>query len=189
MIVAVPTSALASAAEAALVVLARLGDRRALEELIRRRQSHTRNLLRRLCRNAALADDLAQETFLQMCKQLRQLQSPAAFGAWLRQIAVNIWLQYARGRESFAACDEAMLASDAPATAEQLDLDAALGTLPASVRLCIVLNYHEGLSHADIATATQLPLGTVKSHITRGTARLRQLLAAYDHPSERRSYA
>ena len=64
-------------------------------------------------------------------------------------------------------------------TAERLDLDAALALLPPEVRLCVVLAYNDGLSHPEIAELTQLPLGTVKSHISRGAARLRESLAAY----------
>jgi RNA polymerase sigma-70 factor (ECF subfamily) len=50
--------------------------------------------------------------------------------------------------------------------------------------MCIVLSYQGGMSHGEIAAATQLPLGTVKSHIARGTARLRELLAAYHSSHE-----
>ena len=66
---------------------------------------------------------------------------------------------------------------------EGMDLGGALATLANAVRLCIVLSYHEGMTHPEIAEATKLPLGTVKSHINRGTQRLRQLLSAYrDEP-------
>jgi RNA polymerase sigma-70 factor (ECF subfamily) len=62
---------------------------------------------------------------------------------------------------------------------ERLDLDAALATLPPQARLCVVLAYSEGMSHAEISDATAIPLGTVKSHIARGAARLREILHAY----------
>ena len=65
------------------------------------------------------------------------------------------------------------------ALSRQLDLDAALARLPPDVRLCMVLAYNEGMSHAEINQMTSIPLGTVKSHITRGSARLRELLQAY----------
>jgi RNA polymerase sigma factor (sigma-70 family) len=176
---------LTSAAEANVVALACTGDHSAFAELVRRRQSSLRNLLRRLCRDVALADDLAQETFLQAWKQLRHLRSVGAFGGWLRQIAVNAWLQHARSSEWFTDFDNF---SGEPATpsayADRLDLDAALSRLPPQVRACIVLAYHEGMSHGEIASTTHLPLGTVKSHISRGTARLREVLAAYDDQSE-----
>lgn len=174
-------------AEAAIVALARAGNLQAFEELVRRRQSAVRGLLRRMCRDAALADDLAQETLLQAWRQLRSLQSVGAFGGWLRQIAVNVWLQHARRRESFSGANDDL--ADTPTVAERLDLDGALAQLPAAMRLCIVLNYHEGMSHSEIAAATQLPLGTVKSHIARGTTRLRELLSAYDSTAARSVHA
>lgn len=180
---------LATAAEASIVALARLGDQSAFEELVRRRQSHTRNLLRRLCRNTALADDLAQETFLKAWQQLRNLQSIGAFSGWLQKIAVNTWLQHIRSSDSFVALDDVDDLGATPILVESVDLDSALGTLNPSVRLCIVLSYHEGMSHGEIASITQIPLGTVKSHIARGTARLRELLAAYDSTHERQIHA
>ena len=64
-------------------------------------------------------------------------------------------------------------------TAERLDLDGALALLPPEARLCVVLAYNDGLSHPEIAALTGLPLGTVKSHIARGAARLRETLVAY----------
>jgi RNA polymerase sigma-70 factor, ECF subfamily len=172
---------LGSAAEASVVALACAGDHSAFEELVRRRQSSIRSLLRNLSRDAALADDLAQETFLQAWKHIRSLRVPAAFSGWLRRLAINSWRQHLR-REGVFWGSEEVDASDVastPTATECLDLKSALAALAPNVRLCVVLSYHEGMSHGEIATATQLPLGTVKSHITRGTARLRELLAAY----------
>lgn len=181
-------AALAAAAEATLAGLAICGDDSAYGELVRRRQSQIRGLLRRLCRNPALADDLAQQSFLQAWRRVRTLQSPAAFGGWLRKIAINSWLQHVRARgdqpveptsEESPESNDA-LATHEPMVAERLDLDRALSHLAPDVRLCIALACGERMSHREIAEATSLPLGTVKSHITRGTARLRELLRAYE---------
>jgi RNA polymerase sigma-70 factor (ECF subfamily) len=57
-----------------------------------------------------------------------------------------------------------------------IDLERALDTLRPAERVCIVLCMREGMSHAEVARATSLPLGTVKSHVARGTAKLRALL-------------
>lgn len=66
-----------------------------------------------------------------------------------------------------------------------MDLDRALAELKDHVRLCIVLSYHEGMTHDEIANITGIALGTVKSHIRRGTQRLQETLAAYkDAPPE-----
>jgi RNA polymerase sigma-70 factor, ECF subfamily len=172
---------LASAVEASVVALACAGDQPAFEELVRRRQSSIRNLLRSLCRQAALADDLAQETFLQAWLHIGSLRVPDAFAGWLRKLAINSWRQHLRREGIFGKLAEVEPGDvvSTSSTTETLDLNAALGALAPNVRLCIVLSYHEGMSHGEIASATQLPLGTVKSHIARGTVLLRELLAAY----------
>jgi RNA polymerase sigma-70 factor (ECF subfamily) len=175
-------SALLAADELSVVVCAIAGDDHAYGELVRRRQSALRQLFRRLCRDPALADDLAQQTFLQAWRTLPTLKSPAAFGGWLKRVAVNVWLQRARAERPWVSTDdlEALREeSTRPTLHEQLDLDSALATLPPPVRVCITLAYAERMSHREISEATGLPLGTVKSHITRGAARLRELLGAY----------
>ena len=191
MIRSPPGSKLGEASEAAVVALAMNGDDAAFGELVRRRQDAIRNLFRRMTREPALADDLAQQAFLQAWKSIRTVKSPAAFGAWLRKLAVNCWLQHVRARKPEVSFDEASLSAGQRAegqwaegqwistVAERLDLDGALATLPPDARLCVVLAYSEGMSHAEISETTAIPLGTVKSHIARGAARLRELLQAY----------
>lgn len=173
--------ALAAASEISIVLLAMNGDDAAYGELVRRRQGAIRSLLRRLTHDPALADDLAQQTFVQAWQSIRTLKSAAAFGAWLRKLAVNFWLQQTRSRKQEVAFDEGHLPSESPIAkvSRQLDLDAALAQLAPEVRLCVVLAYSEGLSHGEIRQAASIPLGTVKSHIARGSARLRELLNAY----------
>lgn len=161
-------------------MLAAGGDDEAFAELVRRRQSWLRALLRRLCRDAALADDLSQQAFLLAWRKLRQLKAPAAFSTWLRSLAVNLWLQTVRSRqaqerEAGSETAEALAAADDdPSLA--IDLDQALEKLRPAERLCVVLCHAEGLSHAEISATTGWPLGTVKSHVLRGSARLRALL-------------
>ena len=165
------------------------GDVAAFTELVHRRQSWLRNLLRRLARDPALADDLAQQVLLQAWRALPQLRSVAAFGAWLRRLALNAWLAEVRAAPPAAVpMDAEELASAAAAReagAEELDLDRALARLPPDARLCVVLAYGEGMSHSEISAATELPLGTVKSHVRRGAERLRVLLHAYQATGDR----
>jgi len=174
--------ALAGADELSVVMCAIAGDDSAYGELVRRRQGAIRQLLRRLCRDPAVADDLAQQTFLQAWRSIHTVKSPAAFGGWLKRLAVNVWLQKARAERPWRHTDDLDSVPELgaqPTLAERLDLDGALATLPPDVRLCITLAYAERMSHREICEATGLPLGTVKSHITRGAARLRELLGAY----------
>ncbi len=167
--------------EAMIVGFAQKGDHRAFEELVRRRQSAIRNLMRRCCGDEALADDLAQQVFLQVWLKIRSLREIKAFGVWLRRLAVSVWLQHQRKGDALRGAGEIveteLVLHDSPGLG--MDLDQALAALPGQVRLCIVLSYNEGMSHGEIAELTSFPLGTVKSHINRGTNRLRQSLAAY----------
>jgi RNA polymerase sigma-70 factor, ECF subfamily len=177
---ALPAGALAAANEISIVLLAMSGDDAAYGELVRRRQDAIRNLLRRLTHEPSLADDLAQQTFVQGWQSIRSLKSPGAFGGWLRKLAVNFWLQHARSARLEVPLDEDLRAEQsATIVSRQLDLDAALVRLAYDVRVCIVLAYNEGMTHGEISQTTSIPLGTVKSHITRGCARLRELLHAY----------
>ncbi|MBS0470470.1 MAG: RNA polymerase sigma factor [Proteobacteria bacterium] len=162
--------------EAQVVMLAALGDERAFAELVRRRQGSIRGLLRKLCRDATLADDLAQETFVQAWRMLSQLRQAGAFGGWLKQVAVRIWLQHARRAKLLLDPLEDAEAITAPDVTGAIDLQRALDRLNPPQRLCVVLSYGEGLSHGEIADATGWPLGTVKSHVARGGARLKEWL-------------
>jgi len=176
--------------EALVVGLARKGNRDAFAELVTRRQSWVRNLMRRSCGDATLADDLAQQVFLQAWRNIHSLREPGAFGGWLRRLAVTCWLQHMRAQDALHGANELSgimpesTGASGVATDMGMDLDAALATLPGPVRLCIVLAYHERMTHGEIADLAGLPPGTVKSHIRRGTDRLRSLLSAYrDAPS------
>jgi RNA polymerase sigma-70 factor (ECF subfamily) len=167
--------------EAFLVSLARNGDRSAFEELIRRRQSPVRNLMRRCCNDQTLADDLTQQVFLKVWMNLRKLRKPSAFNAWLRRVAVTVWLHHIRKKDALRSAGElsGTEATRHDSTSMALDLDRALAVLPHAVRLCVVLSYDEGMSHREIAQLTEFPLGTVKSHIKRGAKQLQQILSAY----------
>jgi RNA polymerase sigma-70 factor (ECF subfamily) len=174
---------LSGAAEAVVVALASNGDAQAFDELVRRKQAIVRSLMRRLSNDRTLAEDLAQQVFVEVWKSLPKLDTPAAFAGWLKRIAVNVWLQYFRKKNLLVldndAGDLAMGSSTSHSHDREIDLAAALGLLPVPVRLCVVLAYQEGMSHGEIAQATSIPLGTVKSHILRGSARLRELLSDY----------
>jgi RNA polymerase sigma factor (sigma-70 family) len=172
---------LAAAADPLVIALACAGDARAFGEIVKRRQGRVRKFMYHLCRRPGLGDDLAQQVFLTAWRARSQLRSAAAFDGWLKRIMVTTWLEEVRRNKLLYAAElEAEQAGTyRETTAERLDLDAALALLPPEMRLCVVLAYNDGLSHPEIAELTKLPLGTVKSHISRGAARLRESLAAY----------
>ena len=164
-----------------VVALARTGDDDAFADLVSRRQSWIRNLMRRLAGDITLADDLAQQVFLQAWRNIDKLAHTASFGAWLKRLAINEWLQHARRHDVLHDNDEldAVPGPRVDPGSTDTDLNKALATLGAAERLCIVLAYHEDMTHLEISEATNLPLGTVKSHLRRGTQKLQQRLEAY----------
>jgi RNA polymerase sigma factor (sigma-70 family) len=169
-------------------------DRRAYAVLVERHQSSVRNLLRRLTRNdQALADDLAQETFIQVYRNLHQFRGEARFSTWIYRIAYNAFLADARGRHETEplpddidaaagyASDPAPLARTA---ALRLDLERALAKLSTPERDALIHCYYLDLSHEEAAYVLQCPLGTVKTNVLRGRQKLKALLAAWA-PEER----
>lgn len=174
------------APEALVVSLASDGDRNAFADLVRRRQSWIRHLMRRCSGDAGLADDLAQQVFMQAWRKIRHIREPDKFGAWLKQMAINEWLQHCRKNDALLNADseDEIRTAQLDKTSIALDLDRAMAKLPGDVSLCIALSYHERLTHDEIAALTGLQLGTVKSHIRRGSQRLRDMLSAYDETTE-----
>ena len=177
-------SNLAEATDAALIIAAQAKDQAAFGELVKRRQGWARALLRRMCNSHAEADDLAQEAFIKAWDRLRDLETPAAFPGWFRRIAVTTFLMAKRRQKAvFEVIDDASPIADETSTPEaaagaKIDLEKALARLSDAERLCVTLNHGEGLSHAEIVEMTGLPLGTVKSHVLRGTEKLRRMLEA-----------
>ena len=163
-----------------LAEAARLGDRSAFSELIRRHQGTVRGMMRRLAGgNQADADDLAQSAFLTAWRRMETFRG-GTFRSWVCAIAYREFLQMARRKTPDS--DEYIEdtgTEDASMSGIRFDTDKAIATLPDAQRIAIVLSVAAGMSHGEIATATGWPVGTVKSHINRGKATLRDKLAVY----------
>ncbi|HMA32366.1 MAG TPA: sigma-70 family RNA polymerase sigma factor [Casimicrobiaceae bacterium] len=176
-------------------------DRHAFAELVRRHQSAVRACLRKLTGgNHALADDLAQETFVLAWRNLKAFRQEARFSTWLYRIATNCWLAQARKRREELLGDRDGLVADhdpdppedpAEATADhtrsaslKLDLERAMRVLSEPERAAIVQCYDNDLSHEEAAYVLGMPVGTVKTHIYRAKQKLRTAMAAWA-PEER----
>lgn len=164
-------------------------DRRAFEQLIRRHQGMVRAQLRRLLRgDDAKADDLAQETFLLAWRKLHQFRGEARFSTWLFRIAYSRFLQ-ARRKSSAALPD---MDGSAPATDIvareaidlRLDIERAMRSLSETEQIVVLHVVQLGLSHDEAAYVLAMPIGTVKSHINRGKAKLRRLLSDWQAGQE-----
>lgn len=159
----------------ALVVATR--NTAAFGELVRRHQGLVRAMLQRMCRNHALADDLAQDAFIRAFEKIGSFKGTGTFKSWLCSIAYTEFLKSARKRKSTEKALEkfqsGMEDSEAPRDmGNVVDLDRALATLKEDERAAVVLCYSCGMSHSEAADATGMPLGTVKSHVNRGRAKL-----------------
>ena len=160
-------------------------DRHAFGALVMRHQSAVRTFLRHLTRgDAALADDLAQETFIAAHKNLRRFRGGSQFSTWLLGIAHNHWRNARRRQRDHAPLDPDIEDLATPSTSRttdlQHDLAQALLSLSSEEQLALHLGYQQGKSHSEIAALLEWPLGTVKTHLNRGKEKLRHLLAAWN---------
>lgn len=176
------------------------GDHLAFAGLLRRHQGAVRAVLRRLTRgDAAGADELAQECFLRAYQAMKDFRGEARLRTWLIRIACNLFLQQRRsadGRDqalTLALDDAHDVAAPGAALSQQvalsLDLRRALARLNEAERLAIVHCYYADLSHAEAAAALGWPLGTLKTHLLRGKAKLRASLIAWQPELKREQAA
>lgn len=168
--------------EADLVAKARAGSAPAFGRLVDQNQQAVRAFLRRVCSDHAEADDLAQETFLTAWSTFERLREGVRFRTWLCGIAWRKARTHQRGRARSASRDRQWLDTrDTIAAAGGEDRAAvarAMAELPLEQRGAVALCLAGDWSHAEAAEALGVPLGTVKSHVTRGRAKLLELLGA-----------
>lgn len=160
-------------------------DRLAFGELVQRHQSAVRRFLRHLTRgDAAWADDLAQETFLQAYRALARFAGRARFATWLLGIAHHKFRNARRRRREVPRAalpdDETAVPAGSRQADLQQDLDAALAQLSPDEQTAVHVCYQQGLSHREAADLLACPLGTLKTHLARSKEKLRHLLAAWN---------
>jgi RNA polymerase sigma-70 factor (ECF subfamily) len=161
--------------DAELVAAARRGSPAAFREIVARHQQAVRSFLRRVLDEAADADDLAQETFLAAWASLGRFRGGASLRSWLCAIAWNKRLSLLRSRRRAVDREAALARWEAPpgpSPDQSLDLQAALRRLPEAQRAAVALCLGGGFSHAEAAQVLGAPVGTIKSHVERGRARL-----------------
>ena len=164
---------------------ARGGSDAAFARLVQRHQGAVRTFLRRATgKGWAEADDLAQETFLVAWRSLGALKDPAGFRSWLMGVAWKRAQDRTRSALRGAVRDLAWMEGQeiakGVAPEDRMALDAAMADLPQDVRACVALCLAQDWSNAEAAEALGLPLGTVKSHVARGRARLLRALGGSD---------
>ena len=160
---------------------------------MRRHQRPVISLLHRLTGDAALAEDLAQETFVKAFRNLAAFDATRRLSAWILRIAHNVGIDAMRRRRirtvsiDAPANPEVTYSADPPAPSmpDPVERDAlrqallnAMATLRPDQREAIVLRYEEGLSFEEIGQILGIPEVTARSHVHRARKELARLLSA-----------
>lgn len=152
-------------------------DRDAFGRLVEKYQSEIKRFFMNLTGDAALSDDLAQETFIKAYTGIRGFRGMAKFSTWLYRIAYNEFYSWNRQRREEREPESIR----EPSTGEwsgdiKLDVWTAVGMLGEPARTIVVLFYIDDKPIKEIAAITSLPEGTVKSHISRAKSKLAEFL-------------
>ncbi|HUX27148.1 MAG TPA: sigma-70 family RNA polymerase sigma factor, partial [Terracidiphilus sp.] len=149
------------------------------EQLVDEHQSMVFSLAWRMTGDRGLAEEIAQDVFLELDKHLGRIESPQHACFWLRRVAMSrsadaLRRRRVRGMDLWVAINEN---HGAPAEERSSPLatrlEQLLATLPEPQRAALVLRYQEDLTPEEIATTLGTPLATVKSHLQRGLKLLR----------------
>jgi RNA polymerase sigma-70 factor (ECF subfamily) len=150
--------------------------------LVLRHQATVFSIALHFLRDRATAEEVAQEVFFSLHRNLHQIETPAHAAAWLRKVAVQRSIDEGRRRSrrpQVALADVAEPAAGIrpgdPLLSELLRK--LVASLPEAPRMVMVLRYQEDLEPAEIAAALEMPVATVKSHLQRSLALLRGKLA------------
>ncbi len=172
------------ATEADLVALAQQGDRAAFGELVCQHRKGVINVVYRMCGDAELAEDAAQEAFIRAWKNIHRYQPKSAFRNWVYRIATNAALDVLRRQRESVDIDNVPLKSNRPTPEKVAEtreraafIKEAVLALPEASRLVITLREYEGFSYREIADALDIPIGTVMSRLNYARKQLRQSLA------------
>jgi RNA polymerase sigma-70 factor (ECF subfamily) len=157
------------------------GDSTAFVELVRAHQGMVFSIACHYLQDRSLAEDLAQEVFLELYQGLDRIQSAAHLTFWLRRVTAHRCIDQGRRklRRRELALEETAepTAADAPTDPLLLQrLQHSLALLPEKQRMVVILRFQEGLGPAEIAEALEMPVNTVKSTLHRSLEELRRSL-------------
>lgn len=177
--------------ESRIVRSAQEGDADAFERIYRLHSRRVYALCLRMTRNAALAEDLTQDVFLQVFRKIHTFRAESAFSTWLYRLAFNVVLMRLRIKTLKETTLEARTEKDGDTlpprelgmpdlriagVPDRLDLNRALKQLPHGYRLIFVLHDVQGYEHHEIAEALGFSIGNSKSQLHKARMRLRMIL-------------
>lgn len=177
-------TALPEETELQWIAQAQEGDRHAFGELVYHYREGVINVVYRMCGDANLAEDAAQEAFIRAWQNLPRYQPRSPFRNWVYRIATNVALDVLRRERDTVDIDDMPLTAsslDPEATVERNERavqvrQAVLALAPAS-RIVLILREYEGLSYKEIAETLDIPVGTVMSRLNYARTQLRETLS------------
>jgi RNA polymerase sigma-70 factor (ECF subfamily) len=176
---------ISQANETELVTRAQNGDRNAFSELVRTHSQGVLNVIYRMCGSMQVAEDAAQETFIQAWLRLPSYRPKSSLRNWLYRIAVNTAIDMLRKEKRIlpGEIEDLNLADSQPgpeaivASSERTELvQNAVLALPDASRAVLVLREFEGLSYQEISESLEIPVGTVMSRLNYARKRLKENL-------------
>jgi RNA polymerase sigma-70 factor, ECF subfamily len=171
-----------------LVQGSRRGDHQAFEALVQRYEARIRRLAFAFVRDESLAEDVAQDTFLQALRRIDSLKQATSVRSWLFSIAVNRARDELRRRARWAPGDFGSDAEQGPVATDQSGeervmqlqlrghLRRVIDELPDRYRVPLLLKEVEEMTYAEIARTLGIPMGTAQIRIHRARLRLRESL-------------
>ncbi|HET7441766.1 MAG TPA: sigma-70 family RNA polymerase sigma factor [Terriglobales bacterium] len=182
----------ATLSEAEAIEKAKQGDAEAFEVLYDLHKRRVYSLCLRMTSNAAEAEDLTQEAFLQLFRKIATFRGESAFSTWLHRMAVNVVLMQLRKKglpvvplEETIEGEEESLKKEPGApdvklagSIDRMQLERAIGRLPTGYRTIFVLHDVEGYEHNEIAGIVGCSIGNSKSQLHKARLKLRDLLKA-----------
>jgi RNA polymerase sigma-70 factor (ECF subfamily) len=159
------------------------GDKSAFQTLVKRHKEKVRNIIYLTMNNSALVDDIAQDVFITIYRNLKHFRFESQFTTWLYRITVNKCKDYLRRmnvRRIFSPLDDGIEVSEHSLPFEERDISKivteAISKLPVKLRMPLILKDIEGFSYQEISETLNCEMGTVKSRIFRGREKLKEIL-------------
>ena len=176
-----------AAADFDLTRAAAKGDLTAFEEIYLRHHRRVYALCQRMLQNAAEAEDLTQEVFIQLYRKIGSFRGDSAFSTWLHRLTVNqVFMHFRKRRVKFEKITEngetpvRILAGTENPTkmpiVDKIALETAIAELPPGYRSVFVLHDVEGYEHEEVAKILGCAVGTSKSQLSKARLKLRKLL-------------
>lgn len=181
-----------------LVQAAQHGDKRAFAQLVEKFEQRVYNLARKMMRDPQDAEDVLQETFISVYRNLNNFHGDSSFSTWLYRIATNASLMKIRARkEPTLSLDEPIESEDNGSLPREIvdwaitpeeallngetraQMDGAIAALPETLRAVFVLRDIEGLSVQETADVLGISVPNVKTRLHRARLLLREMLSAY----------